>query len=757
MNTHEKQARGVNSTKQFLMGLVLAVAMMVPNWILAAVPAVENDAASSVLLNSAVLNGTLTLDGAQVYVYWGETDGGTTFGNWGKTNDLGVKVVGSWNLTAINLLPNHTYYYRFYATNVDGDAWASTTTNFQTLAAAVQAPINLGSCSNFTILAATAISTTGGGIINGDVGLSPAGSQGIPPAQIIGEIHNGDLIAAQAQLDLTDAYNETALRSVDRITLTDGQNIGGETLAPGLYWSATSLQITGDLTLDAGGDVNAVWIFQMGSTLTTAAGVHPADPLIPNSRVILAGGARAKNIFWQVGSSATLGTYSVFKGTIMAQASVSMDTACVTDGRALARTGAVTFNGTSGSLPQEIFGPLSIQINAPTNVATYTSLTNLQNMGGTSSDSIGVTLITLRNSRDVALFNCTGTDNWMLNGFQLFQGENFLDAIAYNTLGNCVTGLLQITYGGDAQYDDVLRSGNIVQELTFPDPLTPGTTVPVQWKILSYVPVISRVYSGVAGGWTNFQNGTYQGVSNSMWNLNGRHANVYSFDCAWRVPQQATAGVFNVWFNVAQMDGDQFMIAVIPDGVGTRHDPTYTKLIQRTIATDGDGSISLNDPDTWDSARIFETVLQHKERSAVTITDITMLDNLKQGTQVTCQWKVQSYIAVNAQMLVLNVATNNIWLTNTATQVGSPVATTFSFTDRTTGLQYFAKEYTFLSTFTIPIDAAELGKHQIYFRSQDSANPASSWMSENLAADVDAQPVLKNGMYGRLIERTFIP
>jgi len=227
-----------------------------------------------------------------------------------------------------------------------------------TLFAASPASIDLRSCKGFAILASTAVSTTGGGMINGDIGLFPAGSQGIPPAQVIGTIYNGGLTAQVAQADLTLAYNDAAGRSLNKITLTDGENIGGLTLAPGLYWSATSLQITGNLTLDAGGNPSAVWIFQMGSTLTTAAG-GAGDP---HSRVILAGGARATNVFWQVGSSATLGTYSIFKGTIMAQASVTMDTDSLMEGRALARTGAVTFNGLSGSLIPQDFAPNSIAI-----------------------------------------------------------------------------------------------------------------------------------------------------------------------------------------------------------------------------------------------------------------------------------------------------------------------------------------------------------------------------------------------------------
>ena len=230
------------------------------------------------------------------------------------------------------------------------------------------APINLASCSNFAILAYSTVTTTGGGIINGDVGLYPAGSQQIPPSQINGRIFNGGAIAQQAQNDLTAAYLDAAGRDVNRTTISG--NIGGQTLVPGLYWSSSSLQITGDLTLNAGGDSNAVWIFQMGSTLTTAAGAADA----PHSQVILTGGAQAKNIFWQVGSSATLGTYSIFKGTIMAQASVTMGNYSVCDGRALARTGAVTFNGNSGSLPDKWsqvitnFIPINGSVFAGTNV-----------------------------------------------------------------------------------------------------------------------------------------------------------------------------------------------------------------------------------------------------------------------------------------------------------------------------------------------------------------------------------------------------
>ncbi|GEM_PF-1237430 len=259
----------------------------------------------------------------------------------------------------------------------------------QPMMAASPAPINLNSCTTFAVLAGTAVSTTGGGIINGDVGLFPAGSQGIPPAQVNGNIYNGGAIALQAQTDLTAAYNDAQGRSANRITLTEGENIGGQTLAPGLYWSATSLQITGDLTLDAGGDSNAVWIFQMGSTLTTAAG-GAGDP---HSRVILAGGAQASNIYWQVGSSATLGTYSIFHGTIMAQASITMDTASLMHGRALARAGAVTFNGVSGSLPQD-HAPVAVDDAITTPMNTPVTIAVLANDLEFDGDTLTVTGVT---------------------------------------------------------------------------------------------------------------------------------------------------------------------------------------------------------------------------------------------------------------------------------------------------------------------------------------------------------------------------
>jgi hypothetical protein len=210
----------------------------------------------------------------------------------------------------------------------------------RTLLAAGPAPVNLRSAAHFTILATATVTTTGGGIINGDVGLYPVGSQGIPTNQIHGTVYNGDTngIAAQAELDLTAAIIAASPAQLPG-GINAGAELGSQTLVAGVYQSPSgSYGITGDLTLFGGPD--DVWVFQMASTLTVAV----------SGRVILTGGAQARNIFWQVGSSATLGTSSVFKGTIMAYASITMNASSTLEGRALAQNGAVTFNGDGGSL-----------------------------------------------------------------------------------------------------------------------------------------------------------------------------------------------------------------------------------------------------------------------------------------------------------------------------------------------------------------------------------------------------------------------
>jgi hypothetical protein len=210
---------------------------------------------------------------------------------------------------------------------------ASTTVPLQST---IQPRVVLGGAANLAIVAGTAVSNTGATVITGDLGLSPGTSVGgFPPGILNGTLHINDAIATQAKLDLTAAYNDAAGRTATDIVTLSG-NVGGLTLTPGLYKSTSSLAISsGDLTFDALGNPNAIFIIQIASALTTTSG----------RKVFLAGGASASNIFWQVGSSATIGTTSAFKGTILAMQSITFNTGATLNGRALARTGAVIMAG----------------------------------------------------------------------------------------------------------------------------------------------------------------------------------------------------------------------------------------------------------------------------------------------------------------------------------------------------------------------------------------------------------------------------
>jgi hypothetical protein len=254
-----------------------------------------------------------------------------------------------------DLLPGTTYTATISgAKNMQGIALANDYVwDFSTKSSLVGNTVNLGSAERFGILAGVGVSNNAGfsEIRNMDVGISPSvrsSVTGFPPAIIVdGAIYASDDIAPpgigamliKAKQDLTNAYLFAEGASTPAPATVSGDQ-GGKTLAPGIYKSTSTLLIqSGDLTLDAQGDANAVWIFQVASDFTTVGGA--------GGNVILSGGAQAKNVFWQVGRSATIGNYTIFKGNILALTSISMNSHATIQGRLLARNGSIVMTHTN--------------------------------------------------------------------------------------------------------------------------------------------------------------------------------------------------------------------------------------------------------------------------------------------------------------------------------------------------------------------------------------------------------------------------
>ena len=190
-------------------------------------------------------------------------------------------------------------------------------------------PIGLGTAESFAVLAGSGITNTGATTITGDVGTFPTPSMtGFNTVVLAGVNHGGDAVTQQAKQDLTTAYNQAFASAPATSVVTE---LGGTTLTPGVYQSPT-LGLNGRLTLDTLGDPHAVFVFQAGSTLITASA----------SEVVVLGASSACNVFWQVGSSATLGSDSVLVGTVLAETSITANDGAVVEGRLLAQNGAVT-------------------------------------------------------------------------------------------------------------------------------------------------------------------------------------------------------------------------------------------------------------------------------------------------------------------------------------------------------------------------------------------------------------------------------
>jgi hypothetical protein len=239
-------------------------------------------------------------------------------------------------------------------------------------ASAAQAPVGLGTATSFAVLAGQTVTNTGPSVVSGSIGLSPGTAvTGFPPGRVInGTTYAADSVALQAQNDLTTAYNSAA----GRTPVTVESNLGGQTLAPGVYQGTSALSLTGTVTLNGENNANAVFIFQAGSTLITAS----------TSTVALENGATWCNVFWQVGSSATLGTASTFAGTIMALTSGTLNTGATVMGRMLARNGSVTLDDNTFTQPA-----------CTASSTTATTIPSKSNLGGGGSTGTGTTGTTI--------------------------------------------------------------------------------------------------------------------------------------------------------------------------------------------------------------------------------------------------------------------------------------------------------------------------------------------------------------------------
>ena len=295
---------------------------------------------------------------------------------------------------------------------------------------AATTPVPLGTAANFAVLAGSTITNTGSTTINGDLGLSPGTLvTGFPPGQVNGTVYTADSVALQAQNDLTTAYNDAAAETV---TATIPTELGGTTETPGVYNSAAgTFGITGTLTLDAQGNPNAVFIFQAASTLITASA----------SNVSLINGAQASNVFWVVGSFATLGANSTLQGTILALTSITAETGATLNGGALARNGAVTLDTDTITA---LIPALTISITAQTSSTA-------------PGDTVNYT-ITIADTGQTAYAGATVTDS--------------------------LAGVLD-----DATYDNdaVATGGGTVSfaapDLTWTGDLSPGATVTVTYSV----------------------------------------------------------------------------------------------------------------------------------------------------------------------------------------------------------------------------------------------------------------------------------
>ena len=308
--------------------------------------------------------------------------------------------------------------------------------------ASAQTAPSLGSAQRFAVLGGSTVTNTGSSVITGDLGVSPGSAvTGFPPGLVVsGTIHGADAAALAAQAAVTTAYNTLVVEACTQ-DLT-GQDLGGQTLTAGVYCFSSSAQLTGTLTLNAQGNANAVFIFKMGSTLTTASA----------SSVVLINGGSPGNAFWQVGSSATLGTGTSFAGNILALASITVTTGASVTGRALARNGAVTLDTNAVTAPRPITSALTTTVGGVQTTGSGVSFWDIGTLAARLGAGIGTRILS---AADASLA-WTNPPLLAFGDLNLLGPTNPLTALAPNPLlwGNVAswTSANQILWG-DAIYN----------------------------------------------------------------------------------------------------------------------------------------------------------------------------------------------------------------------------------------------------------------------------------------------------------------
>jgi type VI secretion system secreted protein VgrG len=225
----------------------------------------------------------------------------------------------------------------------------------------------LGTAESFAVLAGSTATNTGSTVVTGNLGVWPGTEvTGFPPGIVVGTTYPGGAVAQQAQSDVTTAYNNLVGLPCD--TDLSGTDLGGLVLVEGVYCFSDSAQLTGQLTLNAEGNASALFVFQIGSSLTTAT----------NASVLVINSGSECNVFWQVGSSATLGTSTAFAGNILALTSITLNTNADVSGRTLARNGAVTMDTNDISMANCAAGPTPTATNTATPIATATNTASPQ-------------------------------------------------------------------------------------------------------------------------------------------------------------------------------------------------------------------------------------------------------------------------------------------------------------------------------------------------------------------------------------------